>query len=483
MFWRGRRTPRRSETENDDSRTRRRRWYLLAAFALVLVFITSSTHVRLGFQSAAFLNEVFPDAPAYPARWFEPEPERVMVQFPHGDEHHGAFLYQPARPGCYAGLVLYIGLGPEHGDRHLDRIARAFARNGIVVLIPVSEPMIDYRLDPEEHLIAASAFQYLQRYEHVHSDRVGLFGVSVGGSVVVNAAQEPVINRDVAMVHSLGGYFDARTVLGYMAVGAYYVNGEWVDWEPSSATIRATRNTVLPLLPSDDRVALWELFDTETTEIPSELSEEGEALARLLVNRDPEQIDDLLEELPPDVDSYLKSISPAGRVESLFADLLLLHDRYDHVLPYSESVRFAEVAEGRENGETYLTIIEQFHHVRPDEEGDRLSLLGDGAKLYMHIYQMHRSLDDRGWFTSPLGLLPGVTRDSRCQDQDDGTGRVNESGAETSDRTRSTIRTARRYRELVDERTCDRLLVAGIPDQSGYPLSPDQVLTSSRAHG
>jgi hypothetical protein len=77
------------------------------------------------------------------------------------------------------------------------------------------------------------------------------------------------------------------------------------------------------------------------------------------------------------------------------------------------SVRL-EVAEGRENGGTYLTVIEQFHHVRPDEEGDRLSLLGDGLKLYMHIYRMHRSLDDSGWFTSPFGLLPGVTGDSEC---------------------------------------------------------------------
>ena len=190
---------------------------LIGGVVLVFIFLMSSTHVRIGLHSAAFLSEVFPDSPAYPARWFSDEPTRTLVQFPYDDRHEGAYLYHPSEGGCYGGIVMYIGLGPEHADPHLDRISRAFARNGIAVLIPVSEPMVEYRLDADEHLIAASAFQYLQSLPTIHPERVGMFGISVGGSIVANAAQEPEISGDVAMVNSLGVYYDAGTVLGQMA--------------------------------------------------------------------------------------------------------------------------------------------------------------------------------------------------------------------------------------------------------------------------
>jgi pimeloyl-ACP methyl ester carboxylesterase len=385
-----------------------------ALFILLFVALASSNHVRIGVQSVAFLVEVFPESPVYPGRWFVDEPERLLVQFPHGDESHGAFLYRPANKGCYGGIVMYIGLGPEHGDSHLDRISRAFARNGVSVLIPVSEPMVNYRLDADEHLVAASAFEYLQGFGDVDENRVGMFGISVGGAVVANAAQEDRIRGDVAMIHSLGGYYDASTVLSHMSVQAYEVDGIWIEWEPSPTTYRATRNSIVPLMPSEDRVVLWGLFSPDADEVPPDLTEEGEALAQLLANRDVERIDSLAAELPVYVTEFLQQISPAGGLERIDADILLLHDRFDHVLPYSESVRFAADAEATGHDATYLTVLEQFHHVRPDEESDRLGLIIDGFKLYRHIYRMHRSLDQNGWFRSPLDLVPFVDRQSTC---------------------------------------------------------------------
>jgi pimeloyl-ACP methyl ester carboxylesterase len=385
-----------------------------ALFIVLFVALASSNHVRIGVRSAVFLVEVFPDSPTYPGRWFVDEPERVLVQFPHEDEAHGAFLYRPSAMGCYAGIVMYIGLGPEHGDVHLDRISRAFARNGVSVLIPVSEPMVNYRLDADEHLVAGSAFQYLQYLSEVDENRVGMFGISVGGAVIANAAQQDRIRRDVAMIHSLGGYYDASTVLSHMSVQSYEVGGTWIEWEPSPTTYRATRNSIVPLMPSDDRVALWGLFSPDADEVPPDLTEEGAALAKLLVNRDVERIDSLFAELPASVTEFLQRISPAGGVERIDADILLLHDRFDHVLPYSESVRFAEDAEAVGHGSTHLTVLEQFHHVRPDEESDRLGLISDGLRLYRHIYRMHRSLDESGWFSSPLDLVPFLERQSTC---------------------------------------------------------------------
>jgi hypothetical protein len=391
----------------------RRVVYASGVLALILL-LTSSTHVRIAMQSAAFLNEVFPAAPVYMGRWLSDEPYRVMVQFPHEDTYQGAYLYHPGRPGCYGGIVLYIGLGPEHGDPHLDRISRAFARNGYVVLIPVSDAMINYRLDADEHEIAASAFEFLQFMPEVDQQRVGMFGISVGGAIVANAAQEFRIQDEVSMVLSLGGYYDARMVLGQMGVGAFEVEGAWKEWEPSSTTFRATRNSIVPYMPSDDRAALWQMFTPDATEIPDGLSSDGRSLAAVLTNDDPQLIDPLIDELPHDVLEFLDRISPASDLMQLEADTYLLHDRYDHVLPYSESVRFSQDAQLAGLDQVHLTIIEQFHHVRPDEDGSRVSLMADGARLFKLIYRMHRSLDDRGLFTSPLDLVGLDQGETRC---------------------------------------------------------------------
>lgn len=391
----------------------RRRTVLIVLAGVITIILLSSTHVRIALSSAVFLNEVFPNAPVYPGRWVTSRPSRTLVQFRHQDDYHSAVYYQPGALVCGGGIVMYIGLGPQYGDPHLDRLARAFARNGYSVLIPVSEPMTEYRLSAEEHDIAVSAFRQLQRQPMVDPDRVGMFGISVGGAVVARAAQQPEIRDDVAMIHALGGFFDASQVLAQMSLRAYEVDGTWIDWEPSEATFRATRNSLVPLIPSEDRTAVWELFGSDTTEIPAGLTDEGEALARVLTNRDPEQVGELLDQLPPDVVRFLEAISPASNRDELQARTLLLHDRKDHVLPYSESVRFAE-NESEAGADVRLTLIDHFHHVRPDEDADIWSLSRDGFRLYRHIFAMHNAMDDRGIFTSPLDLLPFVDRSQSC---------------------------------------------------------------------
>jgi acetyl esterase/lipase len=378
----------------------------------LFIVLTSAVPVRVALKSAGFFTEIFPDMPVYPLRWVTPEPELTLISFSHEDGWESAYVYQPAQSGCHGGLVLYIGMGPEHRDPHLDRAARAFARNGIAVLVPVSRPMVDYLVVADEHDYAVSAFQYLQNQRDIHPDRVGMFGVSVGGSVVAKAAQDPAIRDDVAMLHSLGGYYDAFDLLAGMVLGGYELDGEWHEWEPSSTTVRVIRDSILQAIPRDDYVALWHLITDKGTEIPEGLTPEGEALARVIANRDRDRMPELIVDLPQELVALLEAISPAYGVEHQQAPTLLLHDVNDHVIPYSESVRFYDELENARSKR--LTLLNVFHHVRPDEEGDRRSLVGDGIRLYRHVYEMNRHLDGRGWVAHPFDLLPFINERDTC---------------------------------------------------------------------
>jgi hypothetical protein len=235
----------------------------------------------------------------------------------------------------------------------------------------------------------------------------------VGGSIVAKGVQDPRINDDVRLVHSLGGYHDAFELLASMTLGKFRAEDEWVDWEPSNVTIRVVRNSILPALPREDHEALWHLFTQDEGEIPDGLTAEGEALARVLVNRDPERVPELMADLPDELTELMQAISPSHGIENLVANTLLLHDKYDYVLPYGESVRFYHDLRSAER--THLTLLEVFHHVRPDEEGGYLELVRDATRLYRHVYLMHRPLDDRGWFTWP----PGLAGNAPCPEQVD----------------------------------------------------------------
>jgi dienelactone hydrolase len=393
-------------------RVSKRRLLGSTAALLVILLLITSVHVRVALKSAGFFIEIFPDMPAYPLRWFTGEPNRQLIAFSHGDDIVDAYLYSPPAGGCHAGLVMYIGVGDEYDDPHLDRASRALARNGIAVVIPVSEALTDYRLTEDEHEYAVSAFQYLQGRDSIHPERVGFFGISVGGAIVANAAQERSINQEVALVHSMGGYYDAFDLLASVALEQHFVDGEWVEWEPSDVTIRVIRNSILPALPEEDYEELWHLMTDREDEIPDDLTDEGLALARVMVNREPERVPALLADLPSEVTALMEQISPAYGIERLEAPTLLLHDVHDEVLPYSESIRFYESVEAAER--KHLTLLQVFHHVRPDEDGGYVELVRDGLRLYGHVFRIHRPLDGRGWFVGVADLVPGISSASTC---------------------------------------------------------------------
>lgn len=363
------------------------RWTRNALVALlILIVVTATTPGRTALTSAGFFTEVFPGTPVKPMRWLTGEPAvtRVVFSLEDGTPVAG-ILYLPAGSGPHGAIVFNIGVGPEHDNPDLVRISRAFARSGVAVLIPVSPGLTAFRIDPGEEEIAVAAFRFLQSQPFVDPERVGFFGVSVGGSIGAIAAQDPRIATEVRVVGSFGGYYDAFDLLAALVLRRIEIDGQWQVWEPLGVSLRIVRDTLLELLPETDRAPLAPLFDGETTRIPAGLSSDGELVARLLVNRDPARMPELIEGLPREWREHLAAISPATHVERLEADLLLLHDRRDHIVPYTESIRFYDEADHL--GERKLTVLSLFSHVSPGIDSP-LRDSRDGVRLYRHIYQL-----------------------------------------------------------------------------------------------
>ena len=83
-------------------------------------------------------------------------------------------------------------------------------------------------------------------------------------------------------------------------------------------------------------------------------------------------------------------ITHASRyVDDIQAELLVLHDRDDQLVPSAESRRLA--AAMQERGRVRYTELLSFEHVRPTSGTGVWQLMKEGFKLYRHMYRVMRA--------------------------------------------------------------------------------------------
>lgn len=355
------------------------------ALVVVLLAVGLLTHQgRVALKTAGLMFEVFPSAPAYPLRWFTDAPTRTEVRYKVGEAETIADVYRPAGGGPHGAFVFYIGVGPELRNRNVVRIAEGLARAGLVVMVPVSENLSKFQVVPEEKEGVIAAYRYLSSQPYVDPERVGIFAVSAGGSLVAVAAEDPRLAEEVRLLLLFGSYYHAPDVLGAITLRSIEVDGQRREWQPD-VSVDVFRDMLLPTLPPADQPLLEPLFNRETTRVPEGLSPEGVKFAALLTNRDPARVPGLIAVLPQDTRALLAGISPSTNIEKLETELFLLHDRDDEIIPFTESRSF--YAEAAPACGKHLTELQLFRHVEP-RGASPLVLVRETAKLYWLAYRV-----------------------------------------------------------------------------------------------
>lgn len=356
----------------------------LSGFLLLLALGVLTHPGRIALKSAGLLVEVFPSAPVRPLRWFTDAPERTEVRYAVADGETVADLYRPGDDGRRGAMIFYIGVGQQRGNPHVVRVAEGLARTGIVVMVPVSKELSELRVTARETEGVVAAFEYLRSQPYVDPARIGILGISAGGSLVAIAASNPRISDQVRLLELFGSYYSANDMISAIILRQIEVDGERREWQPSPASTDVFLNILPSSVSASDRPALVALFERKTTSIPAGLSPDSRAIAELLANRDPERMPALLGGLPEESRQYLASISPESYVEDLHAELFLLHDRGDKVIPFTESRRFYGGA--RNVRDKHLVEFQLFQHVAPTSNRNPFALAREASKLYRHLY-------------------------------------------------------------------------------------------------
>ena len=383
-----------SELPDQRSLALRRAWPLAVALAVLAVIGTGfscTSYGRTAVTSAFFLPDMMGRLPVRPVTWATDRPVVEHITLNYGSYQMPADIYRPGSGGQHGAMILSPGAPPlEPDDSRLVRLAGDVSRAGFVMLVPYSPDLEDEMIYPREVEAQIAAFEYLKAQPYVDPAKIGYIGISVGAPLAVLAAADPRISDEVAFVVSFGGYYDTVDLLTAVTTGVISYDGRDESWEPSSHTVEVMYKQIINRLDdAADRYVLTRIFINEKYEEPGDrdsLTPEGRAAYDLLTNRDPAQVQTLLDRLPPKPLEALQALSLKGRLQGLRAETFILHDRTDRYIPYVESRRLRDALEGQVK--LHFTEVSIFQHIEPTANRAAHTLVIDSTKLFFLVCQL-----------------------------------------------------------------------------------------------
>lgn len=368
-------------------------WVLLGIIVLaVLAIALLIKPVQVGFRTTAFILDLF----ASYKREARVIPRKVLISevtYSCGSRDVMADLYRPNGRGKHSVLILTHGaIKNGKNDQALRFAGQSLSRAGYVVLVPQLDNLCKLRLHQDDIDALVAGFQYLAKQDFSNG-KIGMLGVCISTPLVLLAATEPGVSRDLAIVISWGGFYNINDWLQAVLMRHYSDNGELKPWKPRPLLIEETPKWLIELLPnSSDRTRLDKmLVDGFTESVKSNLSPSGQAMYELLTNREPERVADLWARLDPKVQRTLNDLSPHTKIDKLKTKIAIIHTLSDDVIPWIESCKLADAIE--DSQKVYFRVFQHFYHVSiEDLLKARISnlnnVISEVIQLYLYIYSI-----------------------------------------------------------------------------------------------
>ena len=367
-------------------RLKRWQWVLLVVASLVLLAITHP--VRVAILALAVLPSAVPSLPFDPLVSLTPKPTREYFTFPYPGGSVEGDVYSPGRGGRHGAIILLLGARPVDRDEPpLVRFAEGMSRAGLVVMVPISSGLAAGRIQAHEVDALVGEVELLRARSDVDATRIGIIGLSVGGSVAIQAAADPRLDGKLAFVNAFGSYFDTRDFARAISTRSLMYAGIDEAWEPDPLVLQVMARQMVDTLPDPhDRDVLDRLYiqsDPSARAEVSKMTPAGRAALGLLDGLPPAETEAALAQLPPETLARLDAISPSHVIDRVKTRLFLMHDHGDHVVPYIETRRMAAAAPP--------SIVERyaefdlFDHVMPNRAPTN-------AELYLELLRLLRQL-------------------------------------------------------------------------------------------
>lgn len=360
---------------------------------------------RAAFRCGVFIAKMIPQ-PTSPVDRITREPVIEKLSFLTATGPAEAELYRPPTPGPHPGVVAAFGIAPPDAvDPRVAQMGAALARSGFAAMLFWSPSMRDLRLEPSDVDELVTAYQVLLDQPTVDPARSGMTGVCIGASFALMAAADPAIRDRVGFVCAYAPYASMQSFAVDIASGQRHLPEGPEPWEVDPLTWKVYVQAVTGWLPPEDARGLREAFEPRITWDPSKtvvlhapaghvdptaLSADGRAALRLLA-AGADDVEPALADLPPTARALLTAMSPLAHLDAVRARrIILMHDRFDHVIPVGESRRLSAALADRP-GVVYTELF--MRHLKMPNEFSPLRIARELARFYVAWYPLFRETE------------------------------------------------------------------------------------------
>lgn len=264
------------------------------------------------------------------------------------------------RPGKGDGpwpAVVFFNGATRAGRHHekVQRLANGLARAGFIAVVPDLPGLSLGKITPATKEAAIRAARATADRDDARDGKVALYGVSVGATLALLAAESPALEGRVSIVGGEAPFVDLERTIRLATTGFYY--GERYEIDPY------VRLAVARSLAAQGHQRLLERLETVDDDDPSPLAglSGSQPLVALLLNRDPARFDGLYARLPARVRRSVELLSPIRGADSLTMPVELATAPHDEYFPPAESHALARAAP-----EIRVTVTSTLDHAVPE---------------------------------------------------------------------------------------------------------------------
>jgi len=324
---------------------------IIWALVILIVAVIITPWGRAFYKTLIILPEFIPNSPIKTANFLTKKPIIKEVQFQSYERTIDADLWMPKTPGKHPAAVLHLGVDIDRKDERAQKLANAFSRSGIAILVPNIPSLSSRRILKEGKEDLISSFQYLNSQAGIKQNGIGFVGFCASGTLVLLAAQDPRISDHTQFVVTINPYFDLSSLYKSLTTRQIEDNGHTFTWQPDPKTVEIYNRETINLLGNKGDIEILqkylvspdsELLKSGNFQPLSEkeintFSKEGRFTYDLLTNKDPNKVSYYLENVNTGQKNFLKDTSPSTNIGNLKAKIYILSDKNNIYIPYTEA--------------------------------------------------------------------------------------------------------------------------------------------------
>lgn len=368
---------------------------IIGAVILVVLIISVLPQGRAFYKTLRIVPEFLPSSTIRPLNILTSKPLIREVGYQSQGKKIYADLWLPNGRGKHPAAVLHLGLDIDRKDPRVQKVASAFARSGLIILVPNIPTISQRRLNQETTEDFINSFEYLKSLPQVKNGNVGFLGFCSAGGVAFVASTDERIADEVAFITTINPYFDLSSL--YRDITLRKINN--TPWTPHFKTVEIFNRETINLLTNDsDKKILKKYlvlileenlargnFPSLTPQDEAQLTEDGKLTYKSLTNKDPEKVDFYLENATFLQKNFLKKLSPSTSLNTLKAKSFIFVDKNFVYIPYTEGEKLSQALSASE----IENVFEESKVLPTSELTGGLSFknyLTEGTKVFRLIY-------------------------------------------------------------------------------------------------